>query len=641
MDSQTWCGDFCGCAASAQSQLDACGQDGERRFTGVGVGRALVLGPVVKVFPPPQAPVRVDVVDGSPVVPGDSVYQVSDDAVAESLADAPLAMVHAQDQPHPTYDPAVIAPAFDAVADRLLQRSADATGVLSDMLAAAAEMAKDPVLRAEAVHRVEAGEAPAEAVERAVERFVDIFQAAGGHLAERVVDVQSVGHRVVAQLLGQPEPGVPVLTEPSVIVANDLSPADTAALDVSKVLAIVTAHGGPTGHTAIIAGQLGIPCVVRAIGVMVGVREGDQIAVDAASGQVVINPGQVIRDQAARRARIQRVLAEDFEPSATSDGHFVHLLANIGTPEDAVSAAETPCEGVGLFRTEVLYLDKATAPTFDEQCTAYQQVFQTFDDSHQLGPSDTYRYEGRKVTVRTLDAGADKPLAFIAHQFEENPALGVRGYRVRRREPELLAVQLRAIAAAAQQVGTQPWVMAPMISTAAEAQEFVGLAHQAGLAPGAAMVGVMIEVPAAALCARDIVEHVDFVSIGTNDLAQYTMAADRLRGSLVDLIDTYQPAVLRLIAQVVTAARDADKPVSVCGESAGDPLLALVFAGMGITALSMSTGALPSIRYALRQHTLAQCQQMAQVALAANCPLAARDAVKALVDPEVVEALAL
>ncbi len=592
-------------AAAAAEEEHVTPPEGTTTFQGVGVGRGMAVGPVVKVFPPPKIP------------HGDEAPAAGPDAAGE------------------------VERAFAGVASTLGERAeaARAAGgtTLANILAATAQMAQDPALRAEAAGRLAAGESPAEAVDRTVQRFVDMFQSAGGYLAERVTDLRSVRDRVVATLLGLPEPGVPALDEPSIVIASDLAPADTAALDPALVLAIVTAHGGPTGHTAIIAGQLGIPCVVRASGIMAVVETGQQAAVDAASGAVVLDPPPELREEAELRARVQAELAADTGAGATADGHGVKLLANIGTPADATRAAATPAEGVGLFRTEVLFLERATAPTLDEQATAYGQVLAAFAKREGF---DDGAGTGSKVVLRTLDAGADKPLPFVTQPGEENPALGVRGYRLARRTPELLRTQLEALARAAKETGTDPWVMAPMIATAQEAADFATLAREVGLvAP--AKVGVMVEVPSAALRAADLLQHVDFVSVGTNDLAQYTMATDRLRGTLADLLDPFQPAVLELVAAVSRAGQAAGKPVGVCGESASDPLMALVLTGLGVTSLSMSLGALPAVRHTLRRHTLEQCRAMAEAALAATSPEAAREAVRALADPDVVRALRL
>ena len=552
---------------------------------GVGVGRGVAVGPVVRVEPAPRvAPDAPVLRDGVPAAPD----QVPD----------------------------VVAEAFAAVAAALNAQAERATGTVADVLSATAQMADDPALRQQVLDRVRAGEPPVAAVDAAVDGFAVLFEQAGGYLAERVTDLRSVRDRVVARLAGLPAPGVPELVVPAVVVARDLAPADTAALDLTRVLALLTEEGGPTGHTAIIAGQNGVPCVVRLPGVT-ELAEGTVVGVDAATGSVVIEPDDDARAALAAKADRERALAEDTAPGTTADGHPVQLLANIGTVEDAERLTDSAAEGVGLFRTEVLFLGRAQAPTVDEQTAAYARVFRA------LGH--------RKVVVRTLDAGADKPLAFANPAPEENPALGVRGYRLVRTVPELLHDQLTALARAGRESGVEPWVMAPMVATPAEARAFAAVAHGAGLG----VTGVMVEVPAAALRARAVLAEVDFVSLGTNDLAQYTMATDRLRGELTDLLDPWQPAVLELVAATARAGQDVSRPVGVCGESAADPLMALVLAGLGVTSLSMSPGALPAVRFALRRHTHAECRALAGLALAAADAVSGRSAVRAAVHPEV------
>ncbi|MGO1511351.1 MAG: putative PEP-binding protein, partial [Actinomycetales bacterium] len=275
-------------------------------------------------------------------------------------------------------------------------------------------------------------------------------------------------------------------------------------------------------------------------------------------------------------------------------------------------------------------LEAAEAPSVEDQAATYAQILRAF--------------AGRKVVVRTLDAGADKPLAFADQGAEDNPALGVRGYRLVRTMPELLRDQLRALALATERAGegaAEVWVMAPMISTPGEAADFAAAAQEAGLREAGVRVGVMVEVPAAALRSEGVLAEVDFASLGTNDLAQYTMASDRLLGELADLLDRWQPGVLDLVARTTAAGRDAGKPVGVCGESAGDPLMALVLVGMGVTSLSMSAGALPLVRFAVRSHTLAECRAMAEAALASAEAQSARQAVLELLTREAREMLAV
>lgn len=553
---------------------------------GAGVGRGAVVGPVARAHPAPAV-----------------------DASAPAEADRAAATVRVQE-------------AFTAVADALEARAERSGGTVAHVLTATAAMARDAELTEQVAVRIDAGQSAPFAVDRAVAEFVDLFTQAGGYLAERVTDLLSVRDRVVALLTGQPEPGVPALPEPAVVVADDLSPADTAALELDKVLAIVIERGGPTGHTAIIAGQLGIPCVVRVVGAST-LTDGTLVAVDAAAGTVVVDPDDDVRARVEVRRQGLASLAERTDAGATADGHGVALLANIGTAEDAERLTGAAVEGVGLFRTEVLYLGRTTAPTEDEQVEQYARALRGL--------------EGRKVVIRTLDAGADKPLAFVTRDGEENPALGVRGFRLVRTAEELLRTQLRAIARAAEQTGGEPWVMAPMVATVEEAAQFAALARDAGVRT----VGVMVEVPSAALRAADLLAEVDFISIGTNDLAQYTMATDRLLGELVDLLDPWQPAVLDLVAAAAAAGTALGKPVGVCGESAADPLMALVLTGMGVTSLSMSPAAVPGVRFALSRHTLDACRGLAKTARAARTAADARAACLADVDAEVREVLAL
>lgn len=546
--------------------------------------------------------------------------------VGRGCAVAPVAFVRLApeapaDEPSPADPDAAVAAtqeAFSQVSASLQARADSAEGNLAEVLQATALMAGDASLHADVEKRIREGAGPATAVTAAVAAFAAMFEAAGGYLAERVTDLNSVRDRVVARLLGAEEPGL-ALTERSIVAALDLSPADTAALDLDLVAGIVTELGGPTGHTAIIAGQLGIPCLVRVAGLS-DVPAGTEVAVDAAAGRVITAPPADLKEEFARRAEREAALAGDTEPGATRDGRAVQLLANIGTPADAVRAVAAHAEGVGLFRTEVLFLDATEAPSEEAQSAAYRDAVEA------LG--------GRKLVVRTLDAGADKPLAFATQPDEENPALGVRGFRLTRILPELVQTQLDALGTVADE---SVWAMAPMVATPAEARDFASRAREAGIGT----VGVMVEVPAAALRAEAILREVDFVSLGTNDLAQYTMATDRLRGELADLLDLWQPAVLELVRSTAQAGRRLDKPVGVCGESASDPLMALVLVGLGITSLSMSPGALPAVRFAVRQHTVAQCEAIALAALSQDEAGAAREAALALVNADVRDALGL
>ena len=483
-----------------------------------------------------------------------------------------------------------------AVAERLRERAAHATGAASEVLAATATLATDRGWLGAAEKRIRDGAPAVRAVNGAIDQFVEMFTKLGGLMAERVTDLRDIRDRVVAELKGLPEPGVPVPDEPSILCAEDLAPADTAGLDPELVVALATTLGGPTSHTAIIARQLGIPCVVAVAG-LDDVPAGTMVLVDGTRGIVTVSPDEgPAREAVAEAKRVAEAAANWSGPGTTADGHAVAVLANVQDGAAARSARQTPAEGVGLFRTELCFLNTDTEPTVDEQATIYAEVLDAF--------------AGNKVVIRTLDAGSDKPLKFAGHPDEANPALGVRGIRIAANNPGLLANQLEAIAKAAERSGNPPWVMAPMIATAEEAKNFADKARSHGLTPG-----VMIEVPAAALLADRILEHVDFLSIGTNDLAQYTMAADRMSAELATLTDPWQPAVLALVAMAVKAGAAVGKPVGVCGEAAADPLLACVLTGFGVTSLSAAAAAVQGVGAKLAQVTLQQCRDAAEAVL--------------------------
>ncbi|WP_264001986.1 phosphoenolpyruvate--protein phosphotransferase, partial [Mycolicibacterium gadium] len=486
-------------------------------------------------------------------------------------------------------------------------RAAHATGAASEVLAATAILAQDRAWLAAAEKRIATGAPAVRAVIGAVDQFAEMFTKLGGLMAERVTDLRDIRDRVIAELKGLPEPGVPVPAAPSILCADDLAPADTAGLDPALVVALATTLGGPTSHTAIIARQLGIPCVVAVEG-LDAVEAGTMVLVDGTAGTVTVTPDPAAAGEAVEAARRDAERAAGWSgPGATCDGHAVAVLANVQDGAAARAARDTAAEGIGLFRTELCFLNRETEPSVDEQTDIYAEVLDAF--------------AGHKVVVRTLDAGSDKPLKFAEHPNEANPALGVRGIRVAGINPALLDRQLEAIAAAGNRTGNPPWVMAPMIATASEAEHFAAQVRSHGLTPG-----VMIEVPAAALLADRILEHVDFLSIGTNDLAQYTMAADRMSAELAALTDPWQPAVLTLVAMAARAGASVGKPVGVCGEAAADPLLACVLAGLGVTSLSAAAAAVQGVGAKLAQVSLQQCRDAADAVLAASTAAQARAA---------------
>jgi phosphotransferase system enzyme I (PtsI) len=485
-----------------------------------------------------------------------------------------------------------------------LEARAVATAIpgAAEVLEATAMIARDPSLEEAIRSAITKGEPAAWAVDRAIDAFKAMLLDLGGYMADRVGDLDDVRDRTLARLLGQPMPGVPERDTPFILVADDLAPADTVTLTTERVLALVTIRGGPTSHTAILARSLGLPAVV-ACPAAAGLREGELVEVDGALGRVRvgISPDDAAETNRAEQAR-RAARAASRGPGRTADGHPVGLLLNIGDAAGAAKVAKVDAEGVGLFRTEFLYLDRQDAPSIDEQVSLYTAVFEAMG--------------GRKIVVRTLDAGADKPLPFLDQEGEPNPALGVRGLRIARRAPAVLTDQLAALAIAQQATGAVVWVMAPMVATAAEAKGFTELAHQHGLP----VAGVMVEIPAAALRARDLLDHTDFLSIGTNDLAQYTLAADRMAGELADLLDPWQPALLDLIRMTAEAGLAAGKSVGVCGEAAASPALAPVLVGLGVTSLSMSASAVADVRDALAAVTIAECREMAATALAGHRP---------------------
>ncbi|GIG53522.1 phosphoenolpyruvate--protein phosphotransferase [Demequina activiva] len=511
--------------------------------------------------------------------------------------------------------------AFESVASDLEARVALVEDTAASILTATAMLARDPSLIDGAIARAASGAGPATAIDGATREFMDQFAALGGYFAERATDLRDVGDRAIAAVMGAPAPGVPALEEPCILVAHDLAPAETATLDRTKVLGIITEAGGRTSHTAILAAQMAIPAVVK-LPEASELADGRIVMIDGDAGAVHLDPSPAtVTEHRERGARRARALEHATGPGSTLDGKQVKLLANIGGVDDAVAAGAADVEGVGLFRTEFVFLSSPTAPTVDDQAEIYRQVFEPF--------------EGRRVVVRTLDAGADKPLAFADLGAEENPALGRRGLRLSAERPDLLDAQLEALSVAAGQTGADVWVMAPMVADAQEAAWFARRVRENGLPT----VGVMIEIPAAALRAGHVMAEVDFGSLGTNDLAQYTMAADRMQGELAELLDPWQPAVLDVVASAAEGAGRNGKPMGVCGESAGDPLMALVLAGLGCSSLSMAPSRVAMVRFALSRHTFAQCVRLAHLARSARTPADARAAVLAECAPDLAAIL--
>jgi phosphotransferase system enzyme I (PtsI) len=387
-----------------------------------------------------------------------------------------------------------------------------------------------------------------------------------------------------------------------VAVADDLSPAAVAELDPALVVAVATEGGSPVSHAAIVARALGIPAVVGVSGLLAAVEPGAALLVDGDAGTVLVEPDADAVEQVRRRptpaGRMEPVVE-----ATTSDGQRVGLSVNVAGPAELRAARAVGAAAVGLFRTELTYLRAASPPPEAELAAALVEMSALLD--------------GGRLVVRTFDFGADKLPPFLESPphgpgAEANPALGVRGLRLARRNPDLLRTQLRAVASAAAG-GARLGVMAPMVATVPEAEWFVAACREAGCQGAGVEVGVMVEVPSAVLCASELAGRVDFLSIGTNDLGQYLLAADRQEADLAGLQDPFQPALLRAVHMVCAAAAGRAR-VSVCGEAAADPLWAALAVGAGVDELSMAAGRLHAVRAALGRHSLARCRTAAAVA---------------------------
>jgi len=503
--------------------------------------------------------------------------------------------------------------AIEYVGADLSERAERSTGELRDILLAVSEIATDPALIEEAHTFIDQGHTASFSISQATDIFKELLESSGGYLAERVSDVANICDRILCRIAGVEYPEIPHFQQPTILIARDLSPADTTDLQSEQILAIVTEGGGPTSHTAIIARSRSIPAVVACPGIVEYAKShyGELLAVEATTGEVIFDPPTEIQSriiakiERIRKRKEQLVTRTPFGYQ-TVDGRTVPIYANIGRDIDTKVAIEAGADGVGLLRTELLYLDRATAPSLEEQTEIYTRLFQPFSS--------------QKVVIRTLDAGADKPMAFINFDDEPNPALGVRGYRTIHGHEDLMRVQLQAIAAAINNTGTDVWVMAPMITLPEEAQNFVDLARSYGIKT----VGVMIEVPAAIFHADELTKICDFVSIGTNDLGQYLHAADRESAPLAGFNDPWQPALLRAVHLVAQAGLRNNCPVGVCGEAASDAALAAVLIGLGVSSLSCSVSTLRDVAAGITALTFSELQLAAVAALGAPTSQAAK-----------------
>jgi phosphoenolpyruvate-protein phosphotransferase len=473
----------------------------------------------------------------------------------------------------------------------------------------------DPELANLAAEAIEDGASAERAATSAFGTFRDLLSAsASEYLASRAEDLDDVRDRVIAILQGR-STLVSAPKERAVIVAHELTPSQTASLPKALMAALVTETGSPTSHAAILARSLGIPAIVACEGLLDAVDDGTPVAVDGRSGELLVDPDEqqcaeitaLIEREDARQRELETLRDQ---PGCTADGHRVELAANLGSPEDLEAAVIAGAEGSGLVRTEFLFQDRRTEPSVDDQVGFYTQVLEAFP--------------GHRVVFRTMDIGADKPLAFVDREAEENPALGLRGIRLHLARPELFRTQLRALlrarAAVADRDAGRLAIMFPLVAKVSELTAARGhleaVAAEEHVDLTGLEVGVMIEVPSAALSAARIAAHVDFCSIGTNDLLQYLFAVDRLHGGVADIADIFEPDVLRLLGDVIAAGHDHEAWVGVCGEAASDPLIAAALVGLGADELSMTRVAIPEVKDALTRLTREQCRDAVEQALA-------------------------
>jgi phosphotransferase system enzyme I (PtsI) len=437
------------------------------------------------------------------------------------------------------------------------------------------------------------------------------------YLRERSADVLDVTDRVVRILLGSPASALSSLSRPSIVVAHDLTPSETAQMDHDLIVGFATEVGGPTSHTVIMARTLGIPAVVGLGAVSGQAATGDLAILDGTAGELVLRPDLAELQQAeerlaALREREQRLKAIARLDSVTADNRRVELAANIGRPAEAAAALQYGAEGIGLFRTEFLYMEGNSLPTEEEQYRAYRSALE------QMGP--------RPVIIRTLDIGGDKQVEALKLPAEMNPFLGLRAIRLCLERRDLFKVQLRALLRASAHGHLR--IMYPMVQSLQEIEAANAVLADAraeleaeGTPAGKPEVGIMVEIPAAAVVADLLAPHVDFFSIGTNDLIQYTLAVDRMNERVSHLYQPYHPAVLRLVRQICVAARQAGKWTGMCGEMAGDPVAAPVLLGLGLDEWSMSAPAIPAVKEVLRTTTRSEAEVLAAELLTLSDPV--------------------
>jgi phosphotransferase system enzyme I (PtsI) len=486
--------------------------------------------------------------------------------------------------------------AISAVSAHLAELSEKAGETSAEIFEALTMLLEDEDLFETAAAEIEAGWNAGTAFIAAVDSLEEIF-AGDDAFMERLVDLKDLAKRVAAHIAGV-SLGLDLPSSGRfVIVGEDFSPADTAQF-TDAVVGVITIKGGPTSHTAIICRSKSIPAVVSCPQAE-GLLDGMEVLVDPVGDRVVVGGDDTMITKAIS------FVAKSLDP-------IIPVRANIGSLEDSIQAATTAANGVGLFRTELLYLSENTVPSRQKQTKAYTEILSAAPE----GP----------IVVRTIDAGSDKPVPFLHMPHEENPALGIRGYRLITDHRDFLVDQLVSLEAARVASGREVWVMAPMIATAQEALDFAQLAKSSG----SYKVGIMVETPSIAMALGDLSGKLDFISVGTNDLSQYLFAADRMNAGLGALLNPWQPALIRMLAKIAQDSEAAGVSSGVCGESASDPAFAVVLAGLGFKSVSASRSQVGAVRSALSSVTLEQAQQVAKVALsstnAENCKAAVLDA---------------
>ena len=471
----------------------------------------------------------------------------------------------------------------------------------------------DPELLADVVAVIEEGHGAPWAWQQVIARRVDeVRRLKNERLAGRAADLRDIGQRVLRLFSGVVSRAPVLPAGQCILVADDLTPSDTARLDPKKILGLCTAAGGPTSHTAIIARARGLPAVVGAGSEVLSLHDGAMAILDGGGGRLYPHPEEFAvasaRQFQAHLAKSQAAAdADRFRPGLTTDGHRIEIVANIGHAEEAAAAVEAGAEGVGLLRTEFLFLGRDTAPTEEEQFLAYTTMIRALN--------------GLPIIIRTLDIGGDKVVPYLGLAHEDNPFLGVRGIRLCLRRPDVFKTQLRAIyrAAATAEAGSVK-IMFPMVTTLEDLRAAKQLSEAVRAEIGAPVceLGIMVEVPSVVLMAREFAREADFFSVGTNDLTQYALAIDRQHPELGKEADALHPAVLRLIDLTVKAATAEGKWVGVCGGAAGETLGASILAGLGVAELSMSAPSLSAVKAHLRRASLKSLRALAQRALACS-----------------------